>query len=135
MNLAIPINVSGQTLTGRAGIEWGISGVPETFIVGAGGVVLYRYVGPVVGDEAVGYVPRRPQCRGRAIEWVPDHEALFGQYVTLGVFLAAPVHAVEPDEILADRVLEDRATGHFEGFALRRLPEPGHRQLQRRGGA
>ena len=43
----------GSDLSGRAGIEWGISGVPETFIVGADGTVLYRYVGPVVGDEAV----------------------------------------------------------------------------------
>jgi len=40
----------GSDLNGRAGIEWGISGVPETFIVGTDGTVLYRYVGPVVGD-------------------------------------------------------------------------------------
>ncbi|HCI09094.1 MAG TPA: DsbE family thiol:disulfide interchange protein, partial [Sulfitobacter sp.] len=38
---------------GRAGIEWGISGVPETFIVGSDGTVLYRYVGPVVGEAAI----------------------------------------------------------------------------------
>ena len=37
-------------------------------------------------------------------------------YVTLGVFLAAPVHAVEPDEILADRVLEDRARDISKGL-------------------
>ncbi len=44
----------GSDITGRAGIEWGISGVPETFIVGTDGTVLYRYVGPVVGEGAVG---------------------------------------------------------------------------------
>lgn len=43
----------GSDLSGRAGIEWGISGVPETFIVAPDGTVLYRYVGPVVGDDAV----------------------------------------------------------------------------------
>ena len=43
----------GSDMTGRAGIEWGISGVPETFIIGPNGTVLYRYVGPVVGEEAI----------------------------------------------------------------------------------
>ena len=52
-DLGNPYQRIGSDATGRAGIEWGISGVPETFIVGAGGIVLYRYVGPVVGDEAV----------------------------------------------------------------------------------
>ena len=51
--LGNPYDRIGADLNGRAGIEWGISGVPETFIVDAGGTVLYRYVGPVVGDEAV----------------------------------------------------------------------------------
>ena len=35
------------------GIEWGLSGVPETFIVGSDGTVLFRYVGPVVGETAI----------------------------------------------------------------------------------
>ena len=52
--LGNPYERIGSDITGRAGIEWGISGVPETFIVGGDGTVLYRYVGPVVGDDAVG---------------------------------------------------------------------------------
>ncbi|SFQ02438.1 DsbE family thiol:disulfide interchange protein [Tranquillimonas alkanivorans] len=52
-NLGNPYERIGSDLDGRAGIEWGISGVPETFIVGSDGTVLFRYVGPVVGDEAV----------------------------------------------------------------------------------
>jgi cytochrome c biogenesis protein CcmG/thiol:disulfide interchange protein DsbE len=52
-NLGNPYERIGSDFSGRAGIEWGISGVPETFIVGPDGTVLYRYVGPVVGDEAV----------------------------------------------------------------------------------
>lgn len=51
--LGNPYERIGADSTGRAGIEWGISGVPETFIVGPDGTVLYRYVGPVVGNEAV----------------------------------------------------------------------------------
>lgn len=35
---------------GRAGIEWGIYGVPETFVIDAKGIVRLRYAGPIVGD-------------------------------------------------------------------------------------
>lgn len=52
-DLGNPYARIGSDLSGRAGIEWGISGVPETFIVAPDGTVLYRYVGPVVGDDAV----------------------------------------------------------------------------------
>ena len=51
--LGNPYTRIGSDLSGRAGIEWGISGVPETFIVGNDGTVLYRYVGPVVGEDAI----------------------------------------------------------------------------------
>ena len=52
--LGNPYDRIGSDLSGRAGIEWGLSGVPETFIVGPEGMVLFRYVGPIIGDEAVG---------------------------------------------------------------------------------
>ena len=35
---------------GRAGIEWGIYGVPETFVIDGKGIVRLRYAGPIVGD-------------------------------------------------------------------------------------
>lgn len=35
---------------GRAGIEWGIYGIPETFVVDGNGIVRLRYAGPIVGD-------------------------------------------------------------------------------------
>jgi cytochrome c biogenesis protein CcmG, thiol:disulfide interchange protein DsbE len=35
---------------GRAGIEWGITGVPETFVIDGKGIVRLRYAGPLVGD-------------------------------------------------------------------------------------
>lgn len=52
-DLGNPYQRIGSDLSGRAGIEWGISGVPETFIVAPDGTVVYRYVGPIVGEEAV----------------------------------------------------------------------------------
>ena len=44
----------GISRTTRSQSLWGISGVPETFIVGPDGTVLFRYVGPVVGEVAIG---------------------------------------------------------------------------------
>ncbi|HEY3639059.1 MAG TPA: DsbE family thiol:disulfide interchange protein [Rhizomicrobium sp.] len=35
---------------GRAGIEWGIYGVPETFVIDSRGIVRLRYAGPIVGN-------------------------------------------------------------------------------------
>lgn len=35
---------------GRAGIDWGIQGVPETFVIDAKGIVRLRYEGPIAGD-------------------------------------------------------------------------------------
>ena len=37
---------------GRAGIELGISGVPETFLVGPDGVVRWKHTGPLTGESA-----------------------------------------------------------------------------------
>ena len=49
--LGNPYSGIGFDLSGRAGIEWGISGVPETFIVKQG-IVVHRHVGPIVGETA-----------------------------------------------------------------------------------
>jgi cytochrome c biogenesis protein CcmG/thiol:disulfide interchange protein DsbE len=35
---------------GRAGIEWGVYGVPETFVIDGKGIVRLRYAGALVGD-------------------------------------------------------------------------------------
>jgi cytochrome c biogenesis protein CcmG/thiol:disulfide interchange protein DsbE len=35
---------------GRTGIDWGVYGVPETFVIDGAGVVRLRYAGPLVGD-------------------------------------------------------------------------------------
>jgi cytochrome c biogenesis protein CcmG/thiol:disulfide interchange protein DsbE len=36
--------------SGSAGIEWGIYGVPETFVIDGRGIVRFRYPGPLVGN-------------------------------------------------------------------------------------
>ncbi len=37
----------GADDTGRAAIEWGVYGVPETFIVDAEGTIRYKFIGPM----------------------------------------------------------------------------------------
>jgi cytochrome c biogenesis protein CcmG/thiol:disulfide interchange protein DsbE len=37
---------------GRAGVEYGVSGVPETFVVGSDGRILAKHTGPLTPDAA-----------------------------------------------------------------------------------
>ena len=49
--LGNPYEAIGADENGRAGIEWGISGVPETFILDREGTIRYRHVGPIHAVE------------------------------------------------------------------------------------
>jgi len=42
-----PFARTGFDVTGRAGIDWGIAGVPETFVIDRNGRVVYRIQGPL----------------------------------------------------------------------------------------
>jgi cytochrome c biogenesis protein CcmG/thiol:disulfide interchange protein DsbE len=46
-----PFGMVGVDGNGRAAIEWGVYGVPETFVVGREGTILYKMVGPVTADN------------------------------------------------------------------------------------
>ncbi len=46
-----PFRSVGSDPSGRAGIDLGLSGVPETFIVDAAGRVRYRHVGPITAAD------------------------------------------------------------------------------------
>jgi cytochrome c biogenesis protein CcmG, thiol:disulfide interchange protein DsbE len=45
--LGNPYAVIGVDESGRAGIEWGVYGVPETFVVRNDGTIIYKFVGPL----------------------------------------------------------------------------------------
>jgi cytochrome c biogenesis protein CcmG/thiol:disulfide interchange protein DsbE len=45
--LGDPYIASGFDGTGRVGIDWGVYGAPETFLLGADGVVLHKHLGPL----------------------------------------------------------------------------------------
>lgn len=42
-----PYQRTGADLSGRAGMDWGVYGVPETFVVDAEGIVRFKHVGPI----------------------------------------------------------------------------------------
>ena len=42
---------TGADESGRVGIDWGVYGVPETFIVDGTGRIRFKHVGPIVGDK------------------------------------------------------------------------------------
>jgi cytochrome c biogenesis protein CcmG, thiol:disulfide interchange protein DsbE len=46
-----PFAAAGADLNGRAGIEWGVYGVPETFVVGRDARIAYKLVGPITVDN------------------------------------------------------------------------------------
>lgn len=45
-----PFAVIGADISGRTGIEWGVYGVPETYVIGKDGTIRFKFVGPL--DEA-----------------------------------------------------------------------------------
>ena len=45
--LGNPFEKIGADRNGRVGIEWGVYGVPETFVIDAEGRIRYRFVGPI----------------------------------------------------------------------------------------
>ena len=46
-----PFGIVGVDGNGRAAIEWGAYGVPETFVVGREGTILFKLVGPITPDN------------------------------------------------------------------------------------
>lgn len=46
-----PFAATGRDETGRASIDWGVYGVPETYLVGRDGRIAYKLVGPINADN------------------------------------------------------------------------------------
>jgi cytochrome c biogenesis protein CcmG/thiol:disulfide interchange protein DsbE len=45
-----PYNVSAVDRDGRIGIDWGVYGVPETFLVDKEGRIRYKQIGPITAE-------------------------------------------------------------------------------------
>jgi cytochrome c biogenesis protein CcmG, thiol:disulfide interchange protein DsbE len=45
-----PFAAVGVDGSGRAAIEWGVYGMPETFVVDAKGLIVYKHIGPITAQ-------------------------------------------------------------------------------------
>lgn len=62
-----PYRLSAFDQTGRVGIDWGVYGVPETFVIDRQGVVRHKHIGPLtpqVIDETILPLVRRLRTEG-----------------------------------------------------------------------
>ena len=55
-SLGDPYTRTGADISGRVAIDWGVYGVPETFVIGADGRVAYKHIGPVTEDALAGTI-------------------------------------------------------------------------------
>jgi cytochrome c biogenesis protein CcmG/thiol:disulfide interchange protein DsbE len=46
-----PFAATGADRNGRAAIEWGVYGVPETFVIGRDARIAYKLVGPITPEN------------------------------------------------------------------------------------
>jgi cytochrome c biogenesis protein CcmG/thiol:disulfide interchange protein DsbE len=51
-----PFVAAGADTNGRASIEWGVYGVPETFLVGRDGRIAFKLVGPITTENIAGQI-------------------------------------------------------------------------------
>jgi cytochrome c biogenesis protein CcmG/thiol:disulfide interchange protein DsbE len=51
-DLGNPYQAVGVDGAGRTAIDWGVYGVPETFVIGKDGKIAYKHVGPLTAQSA-----------------------------------------------------------------------------------
>jgi len=49
--LGNPFDAVGEDQRGRVGVEWGVTGVPETFVVDGDGIIIHKLTGPINADN------------------------------------------------------------------------------------
>ena len=62
--LGNPYAAVGVDPTGRAAIDWGVYGVPETFIVGPDGAIRHKHIGPLTPESLPGFQAALRSARG-----------------------------------------------------------------------
>ena len=51
-----PYKVAGLDLDGKTGLDWGLSGVPETYLIDGRGIVRFHFRGPITERDVTGVV-------------------------------------------------------------------------------
>ena len=59
---ATPTSLSAFDPDGKVGIDYGVYGVPETFVIDKQGVIRYKQIGPITPEA----LERRSCCRSSA---------------------------------------------------------------------
>ncbi|MBM3518199.1 MAG: DsbE family thiol:disulfide interchange protein [Alphaproteobacteria bacterium] len=54
--LGDPFRRTGADLDGRVSIDWGVYGVPETFVVSGEGTIVEKHVGPLSPEDIAGKI-------------------------------------------------------------------------------
>jgi cytochrome c biogenesis protein CcmG/thiol:disulfide interchange protein DsbE len=63
-----PYTAVGSDAQGRAAIDWGVYGTPETFVVNGRGEVVYKHVGPITAESlSTTLLPAIEKARGIAV--------------------------------------------------------------------
>lgn len=52
-SLGVPFSAIGADTTGRVAINWGVYGVPESFVVDGKGIIRFKQIGPIVSNQAM----------------------------------------------------------------------------------
>ncbi len=63
-DLGDPYTRTGADISGRVGIDWGVYGVPETFVIDRNGVIAYKHIGAITRqalDETIMPLVRKLQ--------------------------------------------------------------------------
>ncbi|MDB5512994.1 MAG: thiol:disulfide interchange protein [Enterovirga sp.] len=60
-----PFAAVGVDGTGRTAIEFGVYGVPETFVIGPDGTIRHKHVGPLTPDSLPGFLAEVRKAGGR----------------------------------------------------------------------
>jgi cytochrome c biogenesis protein CcmG/thiol:disulfide interchange protein DsbE len=63
--LGNPFARVGEDSNGRVGIDWGVYGVPETFVVAPDGTIAYKHVGPLSDDAIKGPISQAIDRAGK----------------------------------------------------------------------
>jgi len=69
--LGDPYRKVGQDRTGRQAIDWGVYGVPETFVIDGAGNVVLRFPGPITARVLDATI--LPAIRDAATDGVPEY--------------------------------------------------------------
>ncbi|KAA2241259.1 DsbE family thiol:disulfide interchange protein [Salinarimonas soli] len=56
--LGNPFQAVGVDANGRAAIDWGVYGVPETFVIGPDGTIRHKHIGPILPEQLPGFLAK-----------------------------------------------------------------------------